>query len=86
MGYDILKDLLDGFLGEPHKYDNTSGQIAYDCPVCSYEIKGFDKGDGKGNLEVSLEKKIKIILVNFIKITIKKTNIYILGELFYIEQ
>ena len=58
MDYDILKDLLDGFLGEPHKYDDSNGQIGYDCPVCSYEIKGLDKGDGKGNLEVSLEKNV----------------------------
>ena len=58
MDYDILKDLLDNFLGDPHKYDDSIGQIAYDCPVCSYEIKGLDRGDGKGNLEVSLEKSV----------------------------
>ena len=54
--YDVVKDILDGIFGEPQKYDDSKGQIAYDCPVCSHEIKGLDKGDGKGNLEVSLEK------------------------------
>jgi DNA primase len=58
MNYEILKDILDGFLGESHRYDGYNGQIAYDCPVCSYEIKGLDRGDGKGNLEVSLEKNV----------------------------
>jgi len=58
MDFDILKDILDGFLGDSHKYDDTNGQIAYDCPVCSYEIKGLSCGDGKGNLEVSLEKNV----------------------------
>jgi len=28
-------------------------QITFDCPVCSYEIKGLDQGDGKGNLEIN---------------------------------
>jgi DNA primase len=27
--------------------------MSFDCPVCSYEIKGLSKGDGKGNLEVN---------------------------------
>jgi DNA primase len=54
--YEVVKDILDGIFGEAQKYDDSKGQIAYDCPVCSHEIKGLDKGDGKGNLEVSLEK------------------------------
>ena len=28
-------------------------QISFDCPVCSYDLKGLDEGDGKGNLEVN---------------------------------
>ena len=28
-------------------------QITFDCPVCSYEVKGLDSGDGKGNLEIN---------------------------------
>ena len=34
----------------PHK-----GQISFDCPVCSYDIKGLERGDGKGNLEINYQ-------------------------------
>jgi len=58
MSYDLVKDLLDNFLGEPQRYDETIGQVTYDCPVCSYDIKSLSKGDGKGNLEISIEKNV----------------------------
>jgi hypothetical protein len=34
------------------------GQISFDCPVCSHDIKGLDKGDGKGNLEVNYSQHV----------------------------
>lgn len=45
----ILKDIL----GEVRSHSTHKQQIAFDCPVCSYEIKGLENGDGKGNLEVN---------------------------------
>ena len=42
----LLIELLNEVLGE-------EGQISFDCPVCSYDIKGLDNGDGKGNFEVN---------------------------------
>lgn len=51
--YELIVEILIDVLGE-YKYHNTrSGQIAFSCPVCSYEIKGLDHLDGKGNLEVN---------------------------------
>ena len=41
----LLLELLNEVLGEE--------QISFDCPVCSYDIKGLDNGDGKGNFEVN---------------------------------
>jgi DNA primase len=56
--YDLLIELLVDVLGE-YKYHNAySGQIAFSCPVCSYEIKGLDHLDGKGNLEVNYFQKV----------------------------
>jgi hypothetical protein len=33
----------------------NTGQIAFDCPVCSGE-KGLIDGDGKGNLEINYNR------------------------------
>lgn len=45
----ILKEVLGDYRNiNPNKY-----QISFDCPTCSYDIKGLDKGDGKGNLEIN---------------------------------
>lgn len=52
-GSELIVEILDGILGEPRKHNESNGQIAYDCPVCSHEIKGLDEGDGKGNLEIN---------------------------------
>lgn len=46
---DILKDIL----GDDKNHNETKGQISFDCPVCSYDIKNLDKSDGKGNLEIN---------------------------------
>jgi hypothetical protein len=51
--YLAVIDILDDILGESRVHTEYKHQIAYDCPVCSYEIAGLDKGDGKGNLEVN---------------------------------
>ena len=50
---ELIVEILEGILGEPKNHYENKGQISFDCPVCSYEIKGLDKGDGKGNLEVN---------------------------------
>jgi DNA primase len=56
--FDYLITLLDGILGKHRKHNDGSGQISYDCPVCSYEIKGLERGDRKGNLEVNYFRNV----------------------------
>jgi DNA primase len=51
--YDLVKDIVDRVLGEPDKSNDMRGQYGYSCPVCSYDIKGLETLDGKGNLEVN---------------------------------
>lgn len=51
--YAPLIEILDNILGEPKSHNTYKFQISYDCPVCSYEIKGLDQTDGKGNFEVN---------------------------------
>jgi len=48
-----IVDLLDDVLGEHNSHNEYTGQLTYDCPVCSYDIKGLDDLDGKHNLEVN---------------------------------
>lgn len=56
--YSPIVDIIEDIFGK-HKLHNThSGQISVDCPVCSYEIKGLDKGDGKGNLEINYKTNV----------------------------
>lgn len=55
--YQPIVDILQDIFGD-HKLHNTSdGQISFDCPICSFEIKGLDVGDGKGNLEINYKKE-----------------------------
>jgi DNA primase len=49
----LVLDLIENIFGEPKSVNEYSGQVSVDCPVCSYEIKGLSKGDGKGNLEIN---------------------------------
>ena len=49
----LIVDMLTGMFGDFHIHNEYRHQISFDCPVCSYDIKGLDKGDGKGNLEVN---------------------------------
>ena len=50
---ELIVEILEDFLGDYKKHYKDKCQISFDCPVCSYDIKGLDKGDGKGNLEVN---------------------------------
>jgi len=50
----LLVDILEDIFGEPKKFNQSTGQIAFDCPVCSEE-KGMPDGDGKGNLEINVD-------------------------------
>jgi DNA primase len=49
----IVVEILEDILGDYYLHNDAKGQISFDCPVCSHEIKGLDHGDGKGNLEVN---------------------------------
>ena len=51
----LLVDLLLTMFGEPKNVNEYSGQMSVDCPVCSYDIKGLSKTDGKGNLEINYQ-------------------------------
>lgn len=53
VNYEPISDLLIEIFGEYKSHNDYSGQIAFSCPVCSFEIKGLDCLDGKGNLEVN---------------------------------
>jgi len=48
-----LVDVLTDIFGDSRNHNDQRGQITFDCPVCSHEIKGLDEGDGKGNLEIN---------------------------------
>ena len=51
--YDPIVDILLEIFGDYKFHNDHSGQIAFSCPVCSYDIKSLDELDGKGNLEVN---------------------------------
>lgn len=53
MEYEIIIDLVEDILGDHRRHNEYKGQISFDCPVCSYEIKCLEDGDGKGNLELN---------------------------------
>ena len=52
-----IASILEGFLGDIRKHNESSGQISFDCPACSGD-KGMPEGDGKGNLEVNYQKDV----------------------------
>jgi len=52
----LLVSLFEDFLGESKKHNDTTGQVAFDCPSCAAE-KGVDSDD-KGNLEVNYNKNV----------------------------
>jgi hypothetical protein len=51
----LLVSIFESFLGESRKHNEDTGQIAFDCPVCSAESNSND-GDGKGNLEINYHR------------------------------
>jgi len=55
---EVLLDILYDIFDEERKHNEITKQISFDCPVCSYDIKGLDRGDGKGNLEVNYGKQV----------------------------
>lgn len=56
--YSAVIDILEDILGEYRLHNDYKGQISFDCPICSHEIKGLDDGDGKGNLEVNYKRSV----------------------------
>ena len=53
----LLVGILESFLGDYRKHNQDTGQVAFDCPVCSAE-KNLPNGDGKGNLEINYNKNM----------------------------
>jgi len=56
--YGPIVDLLIEILGDYKYHNEYNGQMAFSCPICSYEIKGLDELDGKGNLEVNYKQGV----------------------------
>lgn len=54
----MVIDILEEILGRHCNHNDAKGQISFDCPVCSHEIKSLDHGDGKGNLEVNYKLNV----------------------------
>jgi DNA primase len=54
----LMVELLDSIFGKSKLHYPSKGQISYDCPVCSYDLKGMDKLDGKGNLEINYAQHV----------------------------
>ena len=51
--YSLIFEILEDIFGDYRNHNDYRCQVSFDCPVCSYDIKGLDKGDGKGNLEIN---------------------------------
>jgi hypothetical protein len=58
MEYRPIVDILEEVFGDYRLHTDYKGQISFDCPVCSYEIKGLDETDGKGNLEINYHRRV----------------------------
>lgn len=56
--YTAVVDILEDIFGDYKLHNDYRGQIAFDCPVCSYDIKGLEQGDGKGNLEINYKHNV----------------------------
>lgn len=54
---EIILSLIEEVLDTPKKVYDSKHQYGFDCPNCG-ELKGLDKGDGKGNLEINLDKLV----------------------------
>ena len=51
-------EILEDIFGNYKFHNDYRGQISFDCPVCSYDIKGLEQGDGKGNLEINYKQSV----------------------------
>jgi len=51
--YSAVFEILEDIFGNYKNHNDYRYQVSFDCPVCSHEIKGLEKGDGKGNLEIN---------------------------------
>lgn len=56
--YSPVIEILEDILGDSNMHNDYKGQMSFDCPVCSYDIKGLEHGDGKGNLEVNYKYNV----------------------------
>lgn len=56
--YSSVVDILEDVLGDYRNHNDYRGQISFSCPTCSYDIKGLDGLDGKGNLEVNYKQGV----------------------------
>jgi len=56
--YSAVVDILEDILGEPKMHNDYRCQMSFDCPTCSYDIKGLEHGDGKGNFEVNYKYNV----------------------------
>lgn len=51
--YTPVFEILEEIFGDYKNHNDYRCQVSFDCPVCSYDIKNLERGDGKGNLEVN---------------------------------
>jgi len=56
--YSGVINILENIFGDYKFHNDYRGQISFDCPVCSYDIKGLEHGDGKGNLEINYKHNV----------------------------
>jgi DNA primase len=56
--YSPVVEILEDIFGDHRLHNEYRGQISFDCPVCSYDIKGLDHGDGKGNIEINYKQNV----------------------------
>jgi hypothetical protein len=43
--YSAVFDILEDIFGDYKNHNDYRYQVSFDCPVCSHEIKGLDKGE-----------------------------------------
>jgi DNA primase len=56
--FEPIIEILEDIFGDYKLHSDYKGQISFDCPVCSYDIKQLDHGDGKGNLEINYKRGV----------------------------
>jgi Zn-finger nucleic acid-binding protein len=56
--YSSIIGILEDIFGDYRFHNDYKGQISFDCPVCSYDIKGLECGDGKSNLEINYKHNV----------------------------